>query len=102
MGMPINLNVYEALTDAGVSPDKARAVERQLESAIQAGHSEIRAEWREQLMTKADAASMKAELKADLSAIETRLNQRFNDQLRWIITTQIAVIGLAVAAIKLL
>lgn len=91
MGMSIQLNVFEALTAAGVPPDKARDVERQLEIAIQAGQSEIRAEWREQLMTKTDAAAM-----------ETRLNVRFTDQLRWIITTQVAMTGLVIAAVKLL
>jgi len=91
MGMSIKLNVFEALTEAGVKPEAARAVEREIESAIKSGHDEIRAEWREQLMTKTDGAGL-----------ETRLNARLNDQLRWIITTQIAVVGLAVAAMKLL
>jgi len=92
MGMTLkNLNVFEALTEAGVSPEKARVVERQLESAIQSGHEEIRAEWRDQLMTKADGAGM-----------ETRLNARLNDQLRWFITSLIATAGLLLAGIKLL
>ncbi|WP_198970960.1 hypothetical protein [Xylophilus sp. ASV27] len=107
--MPIKLSIYEALTEAGVKPDKARAVERELEGALQSSHDAIRAEWHEQLMTKADGASlrselnaMRSELKADMASLETRLNARLNDQLRWIITTQVAVVGLAIAAIKLL
>lgn len=63
MSMPlIQLSMYEALTEAGVKPDAARKVERQLESAIQAGQDAVRAEMREQLMTKADGESIKAEV----------------------------------------
>lgn len=105
MGMPIKLSVFEALTEAGVKPEKARAVERELENAIQSGQDAVRAEMREQLMTKADGNELKTQIatvQADISASETRLNARLNDQLRWIITTQIAVVGLAIAAAKLL
>lgn len=102
MGMPIKLSVFEALTEAGVKPEKARAVERELENAIQSGQDAVRTEMRDQLMTKTDAGSLKSELKAEIASVETRLNARLNDQLRWIITTQVAVVGLAVAAIKLL
>lgn len=102
MGMPIKLSVFEALTEAGVTPDKARAVERELENAIQTGQDAVRAEMRDQLLTKADGVAMKSELKAEMASVETRLNARLNDQLRWIITTQGAVVGLAVAAVKLL
>ncbi|WP_404299007.1 hypothetical protein [Alicycliphilus denitrificans] len=105
MGMPIKLSVFEALTDAGVKPEKARAVERELENAIQSGQDAVRAEMREQLMTKADGSELKAQIatvRTDIAALETRLNARLNDQLRWIITTQVAVVGLALAAIKLL
>lgn len=102
MDMPIKLSVFEALTEAGVTPDKARAVERELENAIQTGQDAVRAEMRDQLLTKADGVAMKSELKAEMASVETRLNARLNDQLRWIITTQVAVVGLAVAAVKLL
>lgn len=47
MGMPIKLSVFEALTEAGVTPDKARAVERELENAIQSGQDAVRAEMRD-------------------------------------------------------
>ena len=105
MGMPIKLSVFEALTEAGVTPDKARAVERELENAIQTGQDAVRAEMRDQVMTKSDGAELKpqiANVRTEISASETRLNARLNDQLRWIITTQITVVGLAIAAVKLL
>ena len=44
---PIRLSMYEALTDAGVKPDAARKVEREVEAAIQAGHEAMRAEMRD-------------------------------------------------------
>ncbi|MCO5337032.1 hypothetical protein NHB13_10520 [Delftia tsuruhatensis] len=105
MGMPIKLSVFEALTEAGVRPDKARAVERELENAIQTGQDAVRAEMRDQLMTRSDGAELKSQIanvRTEISASETRLNARLNDQLRWIITTQITVVGLAIAAVKLL
>ena len=60
MGMPIKLSVFEALTEAGVTPDKARAVERELENAIQTGQDAVRAEMRDQVMTKSDGAELKS------------------------------------------
>lgn len=105
MGMTIKLSVFEALTEAGVTPDKARVVERELETAIQSGQDAARAEMREQVMTKADGAELKSQisaLKADIAASETRINVRLNDQLRWIITTQFALVGVAIAVAKLL
>ena len=74
MSMPlVQLSMYEALTEAGVKPDAARKVERQLESAIQAGQDAVRAEMREQLMTKADGESIKAEVLKALNEQTWRL-----------------------------
>ncbi len=91
MGMSIQLNVYEALTEAGVSPDKARVVERQLESAIQSGLDMNRKD----IMTKTDGAELKADV---LKAI--------TDLQRWIITAFLGISGLTIvlvtAVIKLL
>jgi signal recognition particle GTPase len=64
--MPIELSLYEALTEAGVKPDAARRVERQLETAIAKGQEAVRAEVHEQLMTKADGVVLKNEIKAEL------------------------------------
>jgi len=91
MGMSIQLNLYEALTEAGVSPDKARAVERQLENAIQTGLDMNRKD----IMTKTDGAELKADV---LKAI--------TDLQRWIITAFLGISGLTIvlvtAVIKLL
>lgn len=102
MGMPIELSVFEALTSAGVSPDKARDVERQLENAIQSGQEKLRAEMREQLMTKADGAVLSAKIDASESNLKGVIASRLNDQLRWFVTAQIALAGLIVAGVKLL
>lgn len=96
MGMPIiQLSVFEALTEAGVKPEAARTVEREIENAIQVGQEAVRAEMRSDLMTKPDGMAMESRLKELVAT-------KFNEQLRWIITTQIAVTGAAIAAIKLL
>ena len=95
MGMPIELSLFEALTSAGVAPEKARVVERQIENAIQAGHDVIRSEWRDQLMTKADGLQLKTDT---LKAI--------TDLQRWIITAFLGFSGLTTvlvtAVVKLL
>lgn len=63
MSMPlVRLSMYEALTEAGVKPDTARKVEREVEAAIQAGQDGVRTEMREQLMTKSDGQQLKSEL----------------------------------------
>lgn len=81
MDMPqIRLSMYEALTDAGVKPDAARKVEREVEAAIQAGHEVMRAEMRDNLITKADGAQLKAELKADMGQLKSELLKAMNEQ----------------------
>lgn len=102
MGMPIELSVFEALTSAGVAPEKARAVERQLENAIQTGQEKLRAEMRDQLMTKADGAVLSAKIDATESNLKGTIASKLNDQLRWFLTAQVALAGLIIAGFKLL
>jgi hypothetical protein len=62
MSMNVNINLFEALTDIGVKPEKAHAVEKQFEAAIDQSskqHVEVRLE---NLATKADLSDLKAEL----------------------------------------
>ena len=99
MGMPIELSVFEALTSAGVAPEKARAVERQLENAIQTGQEKLRAEMRDQLMTK---AVLSAKIDATESNLKGTIASKLNDQLRWFLTAQVALSGLIIAGFKLL
>lgn len=102
MGMPIQLSIFEALTSAGVSPDKARDVERQLESVIKEGQDAIRTEMRDQLMTKTDGALLSAKIETTESNLTGVIASKLNDQLRWFVTAQIALAGLIVAGVKLL
>jgi len=53
-------------------------------------------------VTQTEAVKAEGRVEKAIYGLETRLNARLNDQLRWITTTLIAVVGLAVAAIKLL
>jgi hypothetical protein len=103
MSMQITLSLFEALTEAGVKPESARKVERQVEAAIQNGHNELRSELKEQAFTKADGAQLRSEilqmetrLRTEMSKMESSLLTAMNTQLRWFITT---VLGIAMAAI---
>ncbi len=94
MSMPlVQLSMYEALTEAGVKPDAARQVERQVEAAIQAGQDAVRAEMREQLMTKADGESV---LRAE---IMTELHKLINDLTIEMFGAMLASTGIIVAVV---
>jgi hypothetical protein len=64
--MVLNLSIFEALTEAGVKPEAARRVERQLETAIHHQADAARKELQDQMMTKADGRELRNELKADI------------------------------------
>lgn len=100
----IQLSVYEALTEAGVKPDAARKVERQIESALQMSQDSIRTEMHEQqakaelasktsedavrtemrhqLMSKADGSKLEAALRSDITDMEVRLVKAMNEQTK--------------------
>ena len=76
MSMPaIQIDLYEALTEAGVKPDAARRVERQVELAIVSGHEAVRSDMLDRLMTKEDGLKLRAELKQDIADLRTELKQ---------------------------
>lgn len=91
MHMPIELSLYEALTEAGVKPDSARRVERQIETAITRGQDAVRAEMHDQLMTKADGA-----------ALRTDMHKALNEQTWKLVTFVVAANGIMFAAFKYL
>ncbi len=96
MSMPlVQLSMYEALTEAGVKPDAARKVERQVEIAIQAGQDAVRAEIREQLMTKADGQQMKAEITAEIL-------KAMNEQTWKLVGFVVVANGIMLAILRLL
>ena len=76
MSMPaIQIDLYEALTEAGVKPDAARRVERQVELAIVSGHEAVRSDMLDRLMTKEDGLKLRAELKQDIAEMRAELKQ---------------------------
>lgn len=75
MDMLIELNMYEALTEAGVQPGAARQVERQMQSAFNRQHEALRSEMREQLMTKADGQELRSELKSDMLMLKNDMHE---------------------------
>lgn len=103
MSMPLyQLSMYEALTDAGVKPDAARIVERQLEAALQAGHETVRAEMRDQLMTKVDGLAMKDELKSDIGSLRSDLLRAMNEQTWKLVGFVVVANGLMLAVLRML
>ena len=76
MSMPaIQIDLYEALTEAGVKPDAARRVERQVELAIVSGHEAVRSDMLDRLMTQEDGLKLRAELKQDIADLRAELKQ---------------------------
>jgi hypothetical protein len=102
MHMPIELSLYEALTEAGVKPDSARRVERQVEAAITQGQEAVRAEMHDQLMTKADGVELRNEFKQDIAALRTDMHKALNDQTWKLVTFVVAANGIMLAALKYL
>lgn len=103
MDMPaIHIDFYEALTEAGVKPDTAQRVERQVELAIVSSHDAIRQELPERLMTKHDgdamasalrqeAAQTRSELRQEIAQLRTELHQGLHG-LTW------RMVGLLIAS----
>jgi len=57
---------------------------------------------KDRLATKFDLSLVKEDLKNDISRLETRLEQGFKDQLKWLIVLMVGLSSLMVAVIKLL
>ena len=92
MDMPaIHIDFYEALTEAGVKPDTARRVERQVELAIVSSHDAIRQELPERLMTKHDGDAMASALRQEIAQLRTELHQGLHG-LTW------RMVGLLIAS----
>ena len=74
VNMPaIHIDLYEALTEAGVKPDAARRVERQVESAIVNGQEVSRQDMLSRLMSKEDGMLLRADVHKAISAQTLRL-----------------------------
>jgi len=109
MNMPIELSLYEALTEAGVKPDSARRVERQVEAAITMGQEAVRAEMHDQLMTKAngvelrnDIVKVRNDLQQEVAALRSDMHKALNEQTWKLVTFVVAANGIMLAALKYL
>ncbi len=102
MNMPIELSLYEALTEAGVKPDSARRVERQVEAAITMGQEAVRAEMHDQLMTKADGVNLRNDLQQEVAALRSDMHKALNEQTCKLVTFVVAANGIMLAALKYL
>ncbi|MFN3494019.1 MAG: hypothetical protein ACK40L_05885 [Hydrogenophaga sp.] len=73
MNMMAQTHLFEALTEAGIKPEHARRVEREVDASILAGHENIRAELSDKLAHKSDLLETRAALKSDIQAVRTEL-----------------------------
>lgn len=101
--MSLQIELYEALTQqAPVTPEKARAVVKALEEAIDdryGAHSKV-------LVTQGDLKATEAALKAEVANVKVEIANAKSDILRWVIaiqlTSTVAIIGtLVTVAAKL-
>jgi hypothetical protein len=69
MSMSMQIELFEALTEAGIKPEAARKVERQVERAISAGHDALRSELLGIVANKTDVAELRAATKADIAEL---------------------------------
>lgn len=110
MGMSMQIELFEALTEIGIKPEAARKVERQVELAISAGHDALRSELlgivatksdvgelrtatdrlraatkadiaELRTATKADIAELRAATKADMAELKAYLHKAINEQM---------------------
>ena len=105
MDMSNTLHIYEALTDVGVDPGKARNVERALESAVGQAQQQIERNVLDRVLTKEDGVRLERQILAveqKVVAVEQKLSTEINAMLRWMVGSIFTAAGLAVAAAKLL
>lgn len=95
MAISLDLKLFEALTEAGVKPETARRVEKNIESAILSGQEAVRTELRtemfEHLLTKTDGVQ-----------IENRLLKSINENTWKIVAFVVAANSLMLAFFKIL
>ena len=95
MSMPaIQIDLYEALTEAGVKPDTARRVERQVELAIVSGHEAVRSDMLDRLMTKEDGLKLRAELKQDIAELRAEFRCDITDVHKALGSQTLRILGL--------
>ena len=91
------LKMYELLNKYFKNKEEAQAVVASIEDIV---GNKFNTE-RDRLATKMDLAIVKEDLKNDISRLETRIEQGFKDQLKWLIILMVGLSSLAVAVMKL-
>jgi hypothetical protein len=91
------LKMYELLNKHFKNKEDAQAVVASIEGIVD---NKFNTE-RDRLATKMDLALVKEDLKNDISRLETRVEQGFKDQLKWLIILMVGLSSLAVAVMKL-
>jgi hypothetical protein len=86
------------MTSAGVAPEQARRVERQVGLELSQAVDRIRNELREQSFTKVDRAS----LETQIAKLGKELADTVRSQTNWLTGVVLTATGLVIAALKLL
>lgn len=99
MGMSMQIELFEALTEAGIKPEAARKVERQVERAISAGHESLRSELLGIVATKTDLTELRTATKADIAELRTATKANI-DELRTATKADIATVKADIAELR--
>jgi hypothetical protein len=91
------LKMYELLNKYFKNNEDAKMLVQGIEEVID---GKFEAE-RDRLATKADLIIVKEEVRNDISRLETRMEQGFKDQLKWLIVLMVGLFSLMVALTKL-
>jgi fructose-1,6-bisphosphatase len=91
------LKMYELLNKHFKSAEDAKAIVVSIEDIVD---NKFNTE-KDRLATKLDLALVKEDLKNDIGKLETRIEQGFKDQLKWLIILMVGLSSLAVAVMKL-
>jgi hypothetical protein len=91
------LKMYELLNKHFKSAEDAKAIVVSIEDIVD---NKFNTE-KDRLATKLDLALVKEDLKNDIGRLETRIEQGFKDQLKWLIILMVGLSSLAVAVMKL-
>jgi len=91
------LKMYELLNKYFKNNEDAKMLVQGIEEVID---GKFEAE-RDRLATKSDLVILREEVRNDISRLETRMEQGFKDQLKWLIVLMVGLFSLMVALNKL-
>ena len=92
------VKMYELLNKYFKNNEDAKAVVASIEDIVD---NKFNSE-RDRLATKLDLSLVKEDLKNDIARLETRIEQGFKDQLKWLIVLMVGWSSLVMALVKLL